>query len=103
VTLVVNGVVVETIVPGVQEWPVTAPLPDLPREVETRSPSGRVLSTMTVRAGDVVYTTPDANGESSAKGDAVRVELSCGRLDVWSGPPMYGPVVAPPSASDDCQ
>jgi hypothetical protein len=95
VTLVVNGTVVATIQPGGYEDQVKAGLPALPWSVETRSPSGRVLSRMTVNAGDVVYTTPDASGRSSAKGDGVRVDLPCGRLDVWSGPPMLGPAFSP--------
>ena len=70
-------------------------LPSLPWSIETRSPSGRVLSRLTVDAGDVVYTTPDASGHSMSKGDAVRVDLSCGRLDVWSGPPLLGPMYVP--------
>jgi hypothetical protein len=95
VRLVVNGADVETIPPGGYADPVTAVLPALPWSIEVRSPSGRVLSRMTVNAGDVVYTTPDASGASSANGRAVRVDLPCGRLDVWSGPPMLGPTFIP--------
>jgi hypothetical protein len=102
VTLILNGVVVRTIEAGGYEDPVTATLPPLPWLVETRSPSGRVLSQMTVNPGDVVYQTPDANGRSAAKGDAVRVDLPCGRLDVWAGPPLLAPVFSPdPSLSCD--
>lgn len=101
VTLVVNGTVVETVAPGGYEDPVKAALPSLPWSIETRSPSGRTLSRLIVHAGDVVYTTPDASGHSSAKGDAVRVDLSCGRLDVWSGPPLFGPMWSP-GPSGDC-
>ena len=101
VTLAVNGVVVETVAPGGYEDPVTAQLPPLPWSIETRSPSGRVLSRLMVSAGDVVYTTPDASGGSSARGRAVRVDLSCGRLDVWSGPPLLGPMFIP-GPSGDC-
>ena len=102
VTLVVNGAVVETVPPGGYQDPVTASLPPLPWSVEARSPSGRVLSRLSVSAGDVVYTTPDASGHSSAQGRATRVDLSCGRLDVWSGPPMLGPSVAPGGSPGDC-
>jgi hypothetical protein len=100
VTLVVNGKVIETVPAGSYEDPIKAELPGLPWNGETRSPSGRVLSSMTVRAGDVRETTyPNGGGE--AHGDAVRVDLSCGRLDVWSGPPMLGP--APDTGpSGDC-
>ena len=101
VTLAINGVALETIEPGGYEDPVDVPLPALPWLVETRSPSGRVLSTMTVQAGDVVYTTPDASSRSSSRGDAVRVDLSCGRLDVWAGPPMLGPAFSPGPGSCD--
>ena len=85
VTLVVNGAVVETVAPGVREDPVKAALPPLPWCVETRSPSGRVLSTMTVKSGD----------SAGSFGDAVRADLACGRLDIWSGPPMLGPAPDP--------
>ena len=85
VTLVVNGAVVETVAPGVREDPVQAALPSLPWSVETRSPSGRVLSTMTVKSGD----------SAGSFGDAVRADLACGRLDIWSGPPMLGPTFIP--------
>jgi len=101
VTLVVNEVVIATIPAGGYEDPVYVSLPPLPWSVETRSPSGRVLSRMTVNAGDVVYTTADANGRSSGKGDAVRVDLSCGRLDVWSGPPLSGPMFSAGPGSCD--
>jgi hypothetical protein len=100
VTLVVNGSVIETIPAGGYEDPVKAGLPGLPWRVETRSPSGRTLSSMTVRAGDVWQTT-EPNGNAGAKGDAVRVDLSCGRLDVWSGPPLLGPLPGP-GQSGDC-
>jgi protein-export membrane protein SecD len=94
VSLVVNGAVVETVAPGGYENPVKAGLPALPWSVETRSPSGRVLSRMTVNVGDVV------NGDSGSQGDAVRVDLSCGRLDVWSGPPLAGPAPGPGQPGD---
>ncbi len=85
VTLVVNGAVVEIVPPGVAEDPVKAALPPLPWSVETRSTSGRVLSTMTVKPGD----------SAGSFGDAVRADLACGRLDIWSGPPMLGPMFSP--------
>ena len=100
VTLVVNGSVIETVPAGGYEDPTKAELPGLPWRVETRSPSGRVLSSMTVQAGDVWQTT-EPNGNGGAKGDAVRVDLSCGRLDVWSGPPLVGPPPGP-GQSGDC-
>ena len=100
VTVVVNRKVIETVAAGGYEDPIKAELPGLPWEVETRSPGGRVLSSLTVKSGDVWYKTPDASGNSEAKGDAVRVDLSCGRLDVWSGPPLSGPIFSPGPAGD---
>ena len=34
------------------------------------------------------------------KGSGARVDLSCGRLDVWVGPPMHGPFPAPGRPGD---
>lgn len=48
--------------------------------------SGRVLATLTVHVQDVISNTP---------GDGVREDLACGRLDLWSGPPMLGPMPSP--------
>jgi len=94
VTLAVNGTVVRTIQPHTQETLLVRELPRLPWAVEARSPSGRVLSSMTVRPGDVQETV------GGMKGDAVRVDLSCGRLDVWSGPPLLGPPPGPGKPGD---
>ena len=95
VTLVLNDQPIVTVPAGVQFDPVPAlGLPPLPWAVEARSPSGRVLVSMTVRAGDVRI------GPNSAQGDANRVDLSCGRLDIWAGPPMLGPVQGPGSPGD---
>ncbi len=60
-------------------------LPSLPWHVEVRTPAGRVLVALDIHAGDVVYTN------SGSKGDGNRVDLSCGRIDIWSGPPIDGP------------
>jgi len=49
---------------------------------------------MTVRPGDVWETA------GQMKGDAVRVDLSCGRLDIWSGPPLLGPAPGPGKPGD---
>ncbi len=100
VTLVVNGTMVGTFAPGVERDPIPATdLPALPWNVEARSPSGRVLTSMTVRPGDV-WQTSLPNGEGSARGDGARVDLSCGRLDIWSGPPMLGPAPGTGSPGD---
>lgn len=60
-------------------------LPPLPWQADVRTSAGRVLVSLTVHEGDVDYES------SSSKGDANRVDLSCGRIDIWSGPPLLGP------------
>lgn len=99
VTLVVNGAVIRTIPPQTQEIMSPKDLPPKPWAVETRTPSGRVLSQMSVHEGDASETTfPGGGGQM--KGDAVRADLSCGRLDVWFGPPLLGPPPGPGSPGD---
>ena len=99
VTLVVNGAVARTVRPQTDETVSTSDLPPLQWSVETRTPSGRVLSRMTVRAGDVWETNLPGGGREM-NGDAVRVDLSCGRLDMWSGPPLLGPPPGPGTPGD---
>src|SRR5450756_347045 len=67
VTLVVNGKVIETVPAGGYEDPTKNELPGLPWDVETRSPSGRVLSSMTVHAGGVHGWQPALGGEHRSR------------------------------------
>jgi hypothetical protein len=92
VTVVVNGIVLETVAPGDRLDPIAMALPPRPWAIEARSPTGRVLSSLAVAANDPIGSTI---------GKAVRADLSCGRLDVWSGPPMLGPTFIP-GPSGDC-
>ena len=46
------------------------------------------------------YTGSSRPADLSAQGDAVRVDLSCGRLDIWSGPPLLGPPPGPGTPGD---
>lgn len=102
VGLVVNGSLVASLEPnsclgcGQDDAVPASLLPPLPWHVEARSPSNRVLVTLDVHAGDVDYES------NSAKGDGNRVDLSCGRLDIWSGPPLLGPAPGP-GTPGDCQ
>jgi hypothetical protein len=99
VTIVVNGAVARTVQPQTQETVTAKELPPLPWSVQTRGPSGRVLSQMTVRVGDISERDLPSGGREM-KGDAVRVDLSCGRLDMWSGPPLLGPPPGPGTPGD---
>jgi hypothetical protein len=95
IDLFINGKKVLTMLPGTANSIPVSNLTALPWTVEARTSVGRVLGTMTVRQGDVV--------EASAyqRGDAFRVNLPCGVLDIWSGPPLIGPVAT--TSPGDCE
>ena len=95
VSLVVNGAAIRELAPGANVTVMAKDLPALPWEAEVRFPNGRTLVSLTVNAGDVVY------GPNHAHGDAARVDLSCGRIDLWSGPPLLGPAPGP-GVPGDC-
>jgi hypothetical protein len=95
VTLVVNGTVIETIAPGQVDDVPAQRLPSLPWNAQVLSPSGRDLLQLTVHAGDVREVP-----ESFSAGDGARIDLSCGRIDLWSGPPLLGPGPGPGTPGD---
>ena len=100
VLLVVNGSTIETLQPQQAETGIPASrLPPLPWAAEVRTTSGRQLLAMTVHAGDVVQIN-GSDGGGSSQGDGARVDLSCGRIDLWSGPPMLGPAPGPGTPGD---
>jgi hypothetical protein len=99
VTIVVNGSQVDVVPPKTQRFVEPSRLPTTPWRVEARSPTGRVLLSLEVEPG-VVWHTSGPNGESSSHGAGVRVDLSCGRLDLYAGPPMLGPMPGPGSPGD---
>ncbi len=98
--LVVNGQVIDAhLGKGSHEFEGWQ-LPPLPWGVEVRSPGGRTLLTLLVQAGDV-STKTIPNGGTEMRGDGARVDLSCGRIDLYSGPPPLGPVPGP-GVPGDC-
>jgi hypothetical protein len=99
VTLTVNGTEIETVPPQTQRVVGADILPPLPWNVRAVSPSGRLLLDLEVVAGSVSETT-DANGGTSMRGAGNRVDLSCGRLDVYAGPPLVGPMPGPGTPGD---
>jgi len=101
VTIVVSGTVLGTVAAqGSADFPADD-LPDLPWVVEARSPSGRVLTTMTVAQGQVRETHwPD--GRSEFVGAMGRVDLSCGRLTIWAGNLTPSGPVPGPGVPGDC-
>lgn len=86
--LAVNGQV-EPLAPNAQGDFSASRLPSLPWFAEVSTTTGRILLSLTVRSGDVIETS------NSRKGDLARVDLSCGRIDLWSGPPAGGPAPGP--------
>lgn len=99
VTILVNGTRIQTFAAGSAGTIPTRQLPAFPWSIEAHSPSGRLLSALIVRPGDVLQTAAPGGGRI-VKGDGVRVDLSCGRLDVWVGPPLAGPVPGSGSPGD---
>ncbi len=105
VSIFVNGMLVRVVDPGAclgcrgDDAIPASELPNLSWSVEARTSGGRVLSSLTVDAGDVV-NGPGANGGTFSLSDAVRVDLSCGRLDMWVGSPMAGPMPGPGKPGD---
>jgi hypothetical protein len=97
VDVTVNGTKVLTIAPGGGGSISAGSLPAQPWDVRLTTSTGRLLLAMTVRPGDV------QGNANTQRGDGARADLSCGRLDVWSGPPMIGPVPPSPAGSPgDC-
>jgi hypothetical protein len=84
VTLVVNGRALGDFESGAGPSIDVSGLPALPWTVEARSPSGRVLTSMTVEPGQV-WSRTSLNGVGEHNGVFGRVDLSCGRLTIWAG------------------
>jgi hypothetical protein len=99
VTVVVNGTVVGEAPAQADVTIGPEGLPTKPWSVEARSPSGRILLSFTVIPGQVTRTTAK-DGSVRMSGAGSRADLMCGRLDVFVGPPMLGPVPGPGVAGD---
>jgi hypothetical protein len=97
VELVVNGVHVGTVPSQMVLIEPADELPPLPWRAEVRTEGGRALLALLVQSGDV-WWTKDMSG--FVKGDGARVDLSCGRIDIWSGPPLNGPAPGPGHPGD---
>lgn len=77
-------------VPPQTFFEVNRSLPEMPWTVTARTPSGRVVLELLVDESSISATTaPD--GHTSISGAGTRVDLSCGRLDIWVGAPLLGP------------
>ena len=99
VTLIVNGQVAGVFPPGQGAGSLATALPPLPWTVEARSATGRLLTTMRVEPG-VVFRTTMPDGTTQESGTLGRVDLSCGRLDIWAGMQPSGPAPGPGRPGD---
>ena len=100
VTVTVGDTFSRDVAPGQGADLTAADLSDLPWDVKVRTSSGRVLVELPVIAG-AQWRRRNADGSTEAQGAGARVDLSCGRIDVWSGFPMSGPVPGP-GVPGDC-
>jgi hypothetical protein len=89
VVLVVNGATIQSVEPHSKVVVPASRLPPLVSQI--------------VQAGDV-WSTAIPNGGTEYKGVGSRVDLSCGRIDLYSttpsGPPPMGPAPGPGSSGD---
>jgi hypothetical protein len=95
VDIVVNDAAIGSVPANTRSTFGAADLPSLPWHVVALTSSGRELVTLDVKSGDV-YDRP-----GSQSGVGARVDLSCGRLDIYSGPPLMGPIPGP-GVPGDC-
>jgi hypothetical protein len=93
VSVAVNGTVVETVPAGETRLAVPAVLPSRPWTIEARSPSGRLLATLTVSASDDISATSSV---------AVFEDLACGHLDLWAGGPRGDHPIPSPDTLNPC-
>jgi hypothetical protein len=90
----VNGVDVRSVDAMVQTSLDTTLLPNLPWSVDVLAANGRQIMSLDVPAGSVWATSLPSGGDVS-HGAGHFVDLSCGRIDVWVGPPLDGPMPPP--------
>lgn len=94
VDLFVNGTKLTTVAPGVEGKAPVSILPPLPWAVTAQTGKGRVIASFSVKPGDVIESG------SGQRGAGIRSDLSCGRLDIWAGPPLAGPPPGPGTPGD---
>jgi len=92
--LFVNGGKIADVQPGTEPKFAAADLPPLPWTAELRLPTGRTLLTLPVASGSVVRLS---NGSQSP---GIRVDLSCGRIELFAIYPLLGPGPGPGRPGD---
>jgi hypothetical protein len=100
VSITVNGQDIGAVRAGDVLTVPSGVLPPMPWTVDARSPSGRLLTTMTANREDI-HQEDFGNGTTQESGAGARIDLSCGRLDLWVGVRPLGPVPGP-GVPGDC-
>jgi hypothetical protein len=83
--LYVNGSKIGDVAPGSSPTFQAANLPPLPWAAELRLPTGRTLLSLPVASGSVVRSA------SGSQSPGIRVDLSCGRIELYAVLPLGGP------------
>lgn len=99
VSIVVNGGQIVTVPPGRSQVIPGDTLPILPWSVDARSPSGRLLLHFDAPVG-TISVTKGPNGGAESHGVGSLVDLTCGRLTVYAGSPIPGPMPLPGTLKD---
>jgi hypothetical protein len=92
--LFVNGSKITDVAATTQSTIEAHDLPPFPWAAELRLPTGRSLLALTVTSGSVVRL---ASGTGSV---GTRVDLSCGRIELWAVIPLGGPAPGPGRPGD---
>lgn len=92
--LFVNGGKVANVPAQTQVTIQSKDLQPLPWAAELRLPTGRTLVALTVTSGSVVRT------DTGSQGVGNRVDLSCGRIELWAVIPLGGPAPGPGTPGD---
>ena len=99
VIVTVNGMEAGRFAPGAGADIDVDLLPPLPWTVEARTTTGRLLTSMEVQPGQV-FRKQLPDGSTQISGALGRVDLSCGRFDMWAGEPIGGPAPGPGTPGD---
>ena len=90
ISVKVNGSEVASVNPRTNVAVAQDDLPPTPWTVTAHTPSHEVIS----------FTVPSLTGVGNNFGYGQALTMSCGRLDVFVGPPLLGPAFVSPQPSD---
>jgi hypothetical protein len=99
ISIMVNGVGTAVVGAKQSETISAATLPPGNWSIDARLPGGRNVLSFVVITADIT-ATEDPTGAGSIVGAGQRVDLSCGRLDVWVAVAPLGPPPGPGTPGD---